>query len=568
MKTDEFSDAIRRKLDSVSPPFQEKKWVQFQQFMYRSGFPPSVWQSPRQWWQPALSAATVAGLVVASVWQYQANKTLNQHVQTLTQSIERLEKAQTSLQQSVMQLSQVPARPDTVYVVQQRDRNGTTSLTYTAKPPRTPTTGYSAQPSPQLVQAEPRLAQPTPQLIPSAPQLARQTVPRYGKTRDADGTGVSATGNLNPAGQPAPNWRPAAQAATPSPVPGATGMPASPTETRVASSQRTGQPPVAAPTIQSPRQTNSPSSANNTPAYDNTRYVPSTASSAATAKPTTSQPDTYATTDATRQPVAEPVPQAVPQVVQSLNPVGITLNTEALETSWASRLRRVRYRSPYAPAAEAAAAPANRPTPSGIQWRLGIGGDVGTEQSALSVNTEAVLGHWTFSAGIGQAVWRGDAFQTEAQFTEKTRRDFRNQYPYQVPAPPTPERPRAAVDINRSGRALLIPLQVGYRLAVGKQVQLTPFAGLNLSLNALETIHFDYERTMLRPRDKDDARQNLIVDRPLNWYSSWTVGFSAERQWGHFVGQLSPFAAVPLSISETSLNTASVGLRARVYYQF
>lgn len=545
MKTDEFSDAIRQKLDSVSPPFQEKKWVQFQQFMYQAGFPPSVWQSPRQWWQPALSAATVAGLVVASVWQYQANKALNQHVQTLTQSIDRLEKAQTSLQRSVIELSQVPARPDTIYVVQQRDHYGTASLTYAVKPPRL---------APQLAQTDNRNANRTesvravdqPQSLPGdAPVVGYRPQPDRQLARQS-------------AGQDSQAHRPAIRDPVPKPV--------SPAETRLATDRRTGQ-PIVPGSID--KLNDQPNSLNVSPAYDNTRYVHSPTKTVPKNNVNTLQIDTYAAAEVASQPVVQPIPQAVPQVIEPINPVGITLNTEALETSWASRLRRVRYRSPYTPTVVTTAAPANRPTPSAIEWRLGIGGDIGTEQSALSVNTEAVIGHWAISAGIGQAIWRGDAFQTEAQFTQKTRRDFRNQYPNDTPFPPTAAVPRPAVDIIRSGRALLIPLQVGYRLAVGKQVRLTPFVGLNLSLNASETIHFDYERPLLRPpRDPDDVRQRLNVSRPLDWYSSWTVGFSAERQWGHFVGQLSPLAAVPLTVSGPSLNTASVGLRARLYYQF
>ena len=581
MKTDEFSDAIRRKLDSVSPPFQEKKWAQFQHYMHRAGFPPSVWQSPRQWWQPVLSAATVAGLVVAAAWQYQANKTLNQHVQTLTQSIERLERAQTSLQQSVRQLSHTNARPDTVYVVQQQDRTGASALVYRSEPP-------------QLAQ---RLVQPdravesvqTPDELPPAtaqPPLAGQTAlssvqraqravaaTRYAQPRLAPDRTTLAddrTGRLTPdVANSMPNKLNNSSIDNPDPVPRATEAPASPTETRLARGQRTGEATVTGSVNQSTRQ---PKSTNVQSAYANTRYSPSSAQPTPSDQSTRSLTDTYAAPDGADRPVAsvtiEPVPQAVPQTIQTLTPVGISLDQEALASSWANRLRRVRYRSPYAPLATVAA-PENRPTPSAIQWRLGVGGDVGTVQSAWSVNTEVVRGHWTLSAGIGQGIWQGDAFQTEAQFAEKTRRNFHNQYPGEAPTQPTPGTPRTVIDISRSGRSVLVPLQLGYRLAVGKQVQLTPFVGLNLSLNPSETIHFDYERPFLRPpRNDDDQPQRLSVNRPMDWYSSWTVGFSAERQWGHFVGQLSPFAAVPMAMAAPSLNTASVGLRARVYYQF
>ncbi|MBO0931303.1 hypothetical protein [Fibrella aquatilis] len=578
MKTDEFSDAIRRKLDSVSPPFQEKKWAQFQQYMHQAGFPPSVWQSPRQWWQPALSAATVTGLVVASVWQYQANKTLNQHVQTLTQSIERLERAQTSLQQSVMQLSQTNARPDTVYVVQQQDRTGASVLTYQTEPPRLaqrlvqPERTGAVQPDDEL---QPTItARPTDGrgVTPSSVQLAQRPGLRYTQPRPATDRTTLPDNN---AGMAAPASASSAidvptigRAASPDPVPKTNDATVPSAATRLARGRRFGPEPVTGSVNQSTRQ---PNIASTTPAYDNTRYTPLTTKAASAATPAalvqTTSDEPVQTASSGVEPLAVPVPQAVQQVIQPLNPLGISLDREALATNWANRLRRVRYRSPYA--SVAVAAPENRPTPPTIQWRLGLGGEVSTAQSGLGVNTEVVVGRWALSAGIGQAYWQGDAFKTEAQFAEKTRRNFRNQYPSDGPFQPTPGSPRAVIDISRSGRALMIPLQVAYRLAVGKQIQVAPFLGLNISLDPSETIHFDYERPFLRPpRNDDDAPQRLSVSRPMGWYSSWALGFSAEKQWGHFVGQLSPFAAMPIALAEPSLNTASVGLRARVYYQF
>ncbi|RYF60569.1 MAG: hypothetical protein EOO39_32210, partial [Cytophagaceae bacterium] len=101
MKTDPFDDAIRRKLEGVDPPFQEKNWTQFQRFMGVQGFPPSLWQTPTRWLQPALMAAAVAGVVITTLWQYRTTQSLNEHVQTLTKTVERLEQSQVRLQESV-----------------------------------------------------------------------------------------------------------------------------------------------------------------------------------------------------------------------------------------------------------------------------------------------------------------------------------------------------------------------------------------------------------------------------------------------------------------------------------
>ena len=116
MKTDPFDDAIRRKLEGINPPFQDKNWTQFQRFMGAQDFPPSLWQTPARWLQPALTAAAVAGMLITTIWQYRTNQSLTTHVQTLTQTVERMERAQLRLQQSVAMMASAPSHVDTVYL--------------------------------------------------------------------------------------------------------------------------------------------------------------------------------------------------------------------------------------------------------------------------------------------------------------------------------------------------------------------------------------------------------------------------------------------------------------------
>ena len=116
MKTDPFDDAIRRKLEGVNPPFQEKSWTQFQRFMGSQGFPPSLWQTPTRWLQPALMAAAVTGVIISTIWQYRTTQSLTEHVQTLTKTVQRMEQTQMRLQESLTAKASVPARVDTVYV--------------------------------------------------------------------------------------------------------------------------------------------------------------------------------------------------------------------------------------------------------------------------------------------------------------------------------------------------------------------------------------------------------------------------------------------------------------------
>lgn len=593
MKTDPFDDAIRRKLEGVNPPYQEKSWTHFQRFMSSQGFPPSLWQTPARWLQPALMAAAVTGVVLSTVWQYRTTQSLNEHVQTLTKTVERMEQVQMRLQQALIARAGTLPRVDTVYlapaqpsgslatrgssgghVVAERSGNGFSHQQETieplsravgsvapvtsASPGRNHVGGQSQQrnvndrqfngptpPANQLVigqttargnrQADqPQSAADQP--VAGQPQLARDQA-----AAESPGASVNSV-----AGDKSRYMANQARAAALPPERGGTrmqptGQPGTlPTGKQLAESQLTK------PTTRLPNPN------------DPTLYVP----------PVTNQAGSKAVSAASSA-LAASGPLAS---VQPLTPLALSTQNEALAESWQQHLRRVRYRSPYTttmstPVAVAEpASPAQHTTPLPVRFRLGIGGDVGTAQLGPGVYAEAILANkWTISTGISQFDWVGDEYSTEKQFTAKTKRDFRRDYPgsgQQVPV--GPGRPNELMNINRTAQSIGVPVQVGYRIRVATHYVLTPSVGVNLSVNPRETATYSYDR----PLYGGEVRQTMTVDRPVGWYSSLTAGIGAERQWGHFVAQLSPVALLPIQESGGCLNSLSVGLRGRLFYQF
>ena len=195
-------------------------------------------------------------------------------------------------------------------------------------------------------------------------------------------------------------------------------------------------------------------------------------------------------------------------------------------------------------AAAEPASPAQHTTPLPIQFRLGVGGEVGTAQSGQGIYAEAILANrLTISTGISQIHWAGDEYQTEQLFAAKTKRDFRHEYPgTNQPMPIGPSRPPQVMNISRAAQSLVVPVQFGYRIRLGEHYVLTPSLGLNLSLTPRETANFQYEPMMFR----DEIRKTVTVDRPTGWYSSVAFGIGAERQPGRFVGQVGSVAMTPL----------------------
>jgi hypothetical protein len=299
-----------------------------------------------------------------------------------------------------------------------------------------------------------------------------------------------------------------------------------------------------------------------TPAYSANIRRPATGTPAGGATPAGNVPEEEQTQLTDNQLTVQKTEAAAR--LQLLTPVTDLSESEAWLDSWQQHLRRVRYRSPYA----AAAKPEKSRNPANIRWRLGVGGDVSTVQMRGGLFAEALINNrFTISAGIGQAVWSGDSFQTDVQFGQHTKQDFKKAYPggaANVAGPGPFPQSRTILNISRSGTALVVPVQVGYRFEAGRGFYLSPFVGANLSFDPTEEVNYALER----PYGRDLEWQNLRVNRSLSSYSSWAIGFGFERQFGPFVAQLSPVTTVPFVRPNAGLNEASLGLRARLSYQF
>ncbi|RYF67875.1 MAG: hypothetical protein EOO39_20420 [Cytophagaceae bacterium] len=293
--------------------------------------------------------------------------------------------------------------------------------------------------------------------------------------------------------------------------------------------------------------------------------------------PKTNDPTLYSPS-VTNQASAAEIAQVNPAItasgllatVQPLMQLAPTGPSEALAESWQRHLRRVRYRSPYmtslgSTAAAEPASPQKHTTPLPIEFRAGVGGELGSVQSGLGVYAEAIIANrWTIGTGLSQINWVGDAYQNEQLFLNKTKRDFRKDYPGSAKIPIGPGRQPEVTDISRAGQSLAIPLQVGYRIGLGSNLVLTPFVGLNLSLNPRETVTYAYEYY----GPFNEIRENITVNRPQLWYSSWTTGVAIEKQWNRITAQVSPVLLMPLTDVDACLNSASAGVRGRLFYRF
>jgi hypothetical protein len=108
MKTDKFEKIIRRKLESITPDFQEGDWTKMQNYMH-ARTPPTFWQQYSSWLGYAAAASVTSVMAFMYVNQLSQNNHLLSDVKQLQNQIEVIKNNPAVVQKT-----------DTVYLVQQQ----------------------------------------------------------------------------------------------------------------------------------------------------------------------------------------------------------------------------------------------------------------------------------------------------------------------------------------------------------------------------------------------------------------------------------------------------------------
>jgi hypothetical protein len=106
MKTDKFEKTIRRKLESISPDFQESDWTKMQSYM-QVHTPPSFWQQYGSWIGYAAAASVTSVMAFMYVQQISQNDLLRNDLKGLQSQIKVIQNQPLTI-----------PKTDTIYVIQ------------------------------------------------------------------------------------------------------------------------------------------------------------------------------------------------------------------------------------------------------------------------------------------------------------------------------------------------------------------------------------------------------------------------------------------------------------------
>lgn len=549
MKTDRFTDIIRRKLESIRPEFTDNDWARMQSTLNDANLPqpntPNVHQpfpgglwSGQPWLLAAASISTVA-LIALGVWQ---RREINQ------------------LRQTIGQL-QTPAIHQPV---------PTPSIAESKGEPH-----FDVAQSPKVLGVEP------PGITSSANRNESQAtrpdtvyITRY----------VATPSRSNP--QTRPKEHLSHQWALSDDQQSATEMPTAPSIARRSANLPDNQP------------IESHDASSTSPAVVNNTYSESTTASKSAVRSVRQKglQNRIAGTSAPKRsrkaslnPVGNDDVVNANSVSQSERSVAATqpsanynlvthrplvLPKKNWTISLAQRARRMQPARPTVVTAESAQEPESQPVKSmATRFRVGASGEVASRLWSVGVYTELLVGkHLTVGVGLNEATYL-NRFITEDDFNGRTQRDFRKEFGRGINAWGD------ILNIDTRQVRLQLPINLGYRIPLNQSLALLTSAGTFLNLTSAENVTFYCRPPQFPPMQPQPQSGFTEVEasrsQSVALINSLSLGAGIEWQRGHWALQATPVLTIPTQtdpkVKQIDLNwqqNVTAGLRARLMYQF
>lgn len=202
--------------------------------------------------------------------------------------------------------------------------------------------------------------------------------------------------------------------------------------------------------------------------------------------------------------------------------------------------------------------PAN---PIAFGFRIGAGGEVSRTVQSGAVLTELLIGrHLTLGVGVGTASFAGGTFPTDIDFDQRKPnkfKPFKHNYARGID-------PRSKIlNIETHTVRVQIPVSLGYRIPMSRTLSLLPSVGTTLGFQSKELVTFTYRQPL-----RDDQTISRTIVRPENLLHNLIFGAGVEWKRNHWVGQAGPVLTIPTVADANWQESASLGLRARLFYQF
>ena len=198
-----------------------------------------------------------------------------------------------------------------------------------------------------------------------------------------------------------------------------------------------------------------------------------------------------------------------------------------------------------------------------LRFRIGLGSSIARNQVGAGLLTEVLVSkRWSITTGLGAATLGRQEFDDEDQFKQRTKEDFkdRSREPQNLP-------PNFRIrDIRSREQLVVLPLYVNYRIPLKNDFTFMVSGGSDFNLMSSRSTSFrrqEFGPSM--PRPSQDAS---FVQRLQNqFFNNLVLMAGLEKRWGNLSLQLNPslkFQVKNIAFQQQSL---AAGFQFRAFYR-
>jgi hypothetical protein len=192
-----------------------------------------------------------------------------------------------------------------------------------------------------------------------------------------------------------------------------------------------------------------------------------------------------------------------------------------------------------------------------LEYRAGVGFEVANSQLGYSILGEMVYKKkLIISVGLKYLSTGKELFSDDDDYHHHKNKNFKNSYAQQV-------KDSIHHNIKISNTVFQIPITFSYSFQLKKNFSLIFGIGTDIDLYAVQHVEYRHPVT-----NSDFTQKKFDVKQPTLYFNNTVLSTGLQKQFKHFVFQLSPFVSPQLKNVTYKTESVYYGLRIRAYYCF
>ncbi len=166
-----------------------------------------------------------------------------------------------------------------------------------------------------------------------------------------------------------------------------------------------------------------------------------------------------------------------------------------------------------------------------LKYRVGLGTNIDFGQTGASILTDVLFAkRWSITSGLNISFLGSKRFGNEDNFKRKTDKDFRNEYPVNIPVSNSIE------NIETHQFLFRVPIYLNYRLPLRRDYTALFSTGTDLDFHLKEFTSYSHYNT-----GRDDEFEGIEENIPVTAFNNWMISVGIEKRWKHFSLQANPY---------------------------